>query len=101
VGRKGSGLAITHRLGEEEAGHSLVDEDAIVVQVECGAPLLERVGSEDDLVRKTEVKPKAPQGVPWLKELVSSFPEGESNRAKPCEWAWMRWLPMPALPSML
>jgi hypothetical protein len=92
---------MTHPLPEEGAGHALVDDDPVVFQVECDTPLLEGVGSEDDLVRKREVKPKAPRGVPWLKELVSSFPEGESNRAKPCEWAWMRWLPMPALPSML
>ena len=64
MGRKGSGLAITHRLGEEEAGHSFVDDDPVVFQVECDTPLLERVGSEDDLVRKAEVKPKAPQGAP-------------------------------------
>ena len=29
------------------------------------------IGSEDDLVRKTGVKPKAPRGAPRLKELVS------------------------------
>ena len=47
-------LAMSHPLvGKEEADHSFVDEDAIVVQVECGAPLLERVGSEDDLVRES------------------------------------------------
>jgi len=85
----------------EEAGHAFVDDDPVVVQVERDAPLLKGVGTEDDLVRKAEVKPKAPQGAPQLKEPVSSFPEGESNRAKPCEWALMRWLPMPASPSML
>jgi len=65
-------LAMSHPLvGKEEADHSFVDEDAIVVQVECGAPLLEGVRPDDDLVRKTEVKPMAPRGAPCLKELVS------------------------------
>ena len=47
------------------------------------------------------VKPKAPREASWLKAVVSQFPEGESDTAKPCEWAWMPCLPMPELSSML
>jgi len=36
-------------LGEEEAGRPLVDDDPVVFQVEFDAPLLEGIGSEDDL----------------------------------------------------
>ena len=62
---------MTHPLGEEEAGHSLVDDYPVVFEVEPDAPLLGGVRTEDDLVRKTGGKPKAPRGAPWLKELVS------------------------------
>jgi len=61
----------TNSVKEEGAGHSLVDDAPVVFQVEFDAPLLESIGSEDDLVRKTGVKPRAPRGAPWLKELVS------------------------------
>jgi len=65
-------LAMSHPLvGKEEADHSFVDDDPAVFQVELDPPLLEGVRPDDDLVRKTEVKPMAPRGAPCLKELVS------------------------------
>lgn len=42
-----SNLRRKEGLGEEEAGHSLVDDDPVAFQVEFDAPLLERIGSED------------------------------------------------------
>ena len=47
---RGSGLAITQPLGEEEAGHSLVDDDAVVFEVELDAPLLWSLRPDDDFI---------------------------------------------------
>jgi hypothetical protein len=41
--RQGQGLVITHRLGEEGAGHSLVDNGPVVFRVELDPSLLEGV----------------------------------------------------------
>jgi len=60
---RGSGRAIAHPVPEDKRSPSLIDDDSVVFQIELDAPLLERIRSEDDLVRKTEVKPKAPRGV--------------------------------------
>lgn len=74
-------MIIQDPVPEDKRSHSRVDDDAVVFQVECDAPLLGGIGSEDDLVRKTGVKPKALQadggGVRWAFSLSVAFSWGE------------------------